>query len=103
MLRLGRQVLGSGAGYTALYNQIIAQVGGLVGFGGGQIGGPGGGNTRPVDDLGESAGRAAAALDSLADRLGMPSGYLTVPSPQFNRASDQACLLYTSDAADDTR
>lgn len=90
VLRLGRQVFGSSAGYTSLYNQILAQVGGLVGFGGGPIGGGGGGSTRPVDDLGDSAGRAAAALDALADRLGMPAGSLTVPSPQFGGVSDQA-------------
>lgn len=88
VLRLGRQVFGSSAAYTSLYNQILAQVGGLVGFGGGPIGG-GGGSTRPVDDLGDSASRAAAALDALADRLGMPAGSLTVPSPQFGGVSDQ--------------
>jgi TP901 family phage tail tape measure protein len=81
VLRLGRQVFGSGAGYTALYNQILAQVGGLVGFTAGGVSGPGGGG-RPgdlpgVNGLESAATSAAAALQSFALRLGLPTGGLS--------------------------
>ncbi len=88
VLRLGQQVF-RGADYAALFDEVRALIGGVAGVGS-PIGGTGGGTTRPVDDLGESAGRAAAALDGLADRLGMPAGSLTVPTQQFGGVAAQA-------------
>ncbi len=92
VLRLGQQVF-RGADYAALFAEVRALIGGVAGVGS-PIGG--GGTTRPVDDLGESAGRAAAALDGLADRLGMPAGSLTVPTQQFGGVAAQASPEVTS-------
>lgn len=81
VLRLGRSVFGSSAAYTALFEQVRALVGGAAGITTPIGGGPGGGNTRPVDDLGRSATSAAAALDLLAARAGMPAGSLSAGLP----------------------
>ena len=84
VLRLGQQVF-RGAEYRALFDEVRRLIGGVAGVGapiGG--GGPGGGG-RPGDDLGDlgrSALGAAAALDMLAARAGMPPGSLTVPPPR---------------------
>lgn len=81
VLRLGQQVL-RGAAYRALFDEVRRMVGGVAGVGVTPIGGgPGGGNTRPVDDLGRSATSAAAALDLLAARAGMPAGSLSAGLP----------------------
>lgn len=99
VLRLGQQVL-RGAAYRALFDEVRRMVGGVAGVGVTPIGGGSGGvGTRPGDDLGDlgrSAMSAAAALDLLAARAGMPPGSLTTfapprPLPQFGGvASDQA-------------
>lgn len=81
VLRLGRSVFGSSAAYTALFEQVRALVGNAAGITTPIGGGPGGGNTRPVDDLGRSATSAAAALDLLAARAGMPAGSLSAGLP----------------------
>jgi tape measure domain-containing protein len=71
LLRQAQSYLGPGAAYTQLFNQVrgvVGQVAGVVDAGGSQI--------RPIDGLGDSAGRAASSLERLASAAGMAPGSL---------------------------
>ena len=70
LLRQAQSYLGPGAAYTQLFNRVRETVGGIAGIvdAGGQI--------RPIDGLGDSAGRAASSLERLASAAGMAPGSL---------------------------
>jgi tape measure domain-containing protein len=90
VLRLGQQVF-RGDQYRNLFDEVRRLIGGVAGIDVTPIGGGSGGGgvgIRPADDLGDlgrSALNAAAALDQLAARAGMPPGSLIIPPPQTIR------------------
>lgn len=71
LLRQAQAYLGPGAAYTQLFNQVRQVVGGVAG-----VVDAGGGQIRPIDGLGDSAGRAASSLERLATAAGMAPGAL---------------------------